>query len=135
MALVDAEAVLTTNNWTNTTGGKWETAGNWSAVAPDTADAINLITNAPTKFITMDALSVGNETISNLVIRGPAGTLNTLRITNALDRSAGDPSGNFTTNNVAIFTVTNTVGTVTNYLDVGAATNVPAFFYRVRLVP
>ena len=36
---------------------------------------------------------------------------------------------------VPIFTVTNTVGTTTNYLDVGAATNAPAFFYRVRLVP
>src|ERR1043166_5225806 len=55
--------------------------------------------------------------------------------TNALDRSAGDPSGNFTTNYVAIFTVTNTVGTATNYLDVGAATNFPARYYRVRLVP
>src|SRR5437870_3526531 len=35
----------------------------------------------------------------------------------------------------AIFAVTNTVGTTTNYLDIGAATNVPAFYYRVRLVP
>ena len=55
--------------------------------------------------------------------------------TNALDRSAGDPSGNFTTNYVSIFTVTNTVGKATNYLDLGAATNTPAFYYRVRLVP
>ena len=35
----------------------------------------------------------------------------------------------------AIFIVTNTVGTTTNYLDLDAATNVPAFYYRVRLVP
>ena len=35
----------------------------------------------------------------------------------------------------AIFTVTNTVGTTTNFLDAGAATNVPAFYYRIRLVP
>ena len=35
----------------------------------------------------------------------------------------------------SIFTVTNTAGTATNYLDLGAATNVPAFYYRVRLVP
>jgi hypothetical protein len=27
------------------------------------------------------------------------------------------------------------VGTVTNHLDVGAATNVPALYSRVRLVP
>jgi Bacterial TSP3 repeat len=34
-----------------------------------------------------------------------------------------------------IFTVTNTAGAMTNYLDVGAATNAPIRFYRVRLVP
>src|SRR5437867_2290449 len=83
-AIGDAAAVLTTNNWTNSVSGKWEDASKWSAGAPDTTDAVNVITNAPTKFITMDALSVGNETISNLLIRGPTGTLNTLRITNAL---------------------------------------------------
>jgi hypothetical protein len=56
--------------------------------------------------------------------------------TNALQRTAGDPGGGYSTNNFAtIFTVTNTTGTVTNYLDVGAATNFPARYYRVRLVP
>jgi poly(beta-D-mannuronate) lyase len=54
--------------------------------------------------------------------------------TNALERSAG-AVGNFSNNFAAIFTVTNTVGSLTNYLDTGAATNVPAFYYRVRLVP
>ena len=34
-----------------------------------------------------------------------------------------------------VFIVTNTTGTVTNYLDIGVATNVPARYYRVRLVP
>jgi hypothetical protein len=34
-----------------------------------------------------------------------------------------------------IFTVTNTAGTVTDYLELGGATNAPARFYRVRLVP
>jgi hypothetical protein len=52
--------------------------------------------------------------------------------TNALQVTSG--SG-FTTNFVDLFTVTNTVGTVTNYLDSGGATNIPARFYRVRLVP
>jgi len=55
--------------------------------------------------------------------------------TNALERTAGS-DGSFATNNfAAIFTVTNTVGTTTNYLDVGAATNLPSLYYRVRLVP
>jgi hypothetical protein len=51
-----------------------------------------------------------------------------------LQRTAG-ASGSFSNNFATIFTVANTVGTTTNYLDLGAATNVPAFFYRVRLVP
>ena len=56
--------------------------------------------------------------------------------TNALQRTTGDASGSYRTNNFAdIFIVTNNIGSVTNYLDMGAATNVPAFYYRVRLVP
>jgi hypothetical protein len=54
--------------------------------------------------------------------------------TNALERTAG-AGGSFSNNFVAIFTVTNTVGTTTNYLDLGAATNNPARWYRVRLIP
>ena len=56
--------------------------------------------------------------------------------TNALQETAGTGDGSYQTNNFAdIFTVTNTVGSVTNYLDVGAATNIPSRYYRVRLVP
>ena len=55
--------------------------------------------------------------------------------TNALQATAGDASGNYSNNFTDIFTVTNTVGTVTNYLDAGGATNSPSRFYRVRLVP
>lgn len=56
--------------------------------------------------------------------------------TNALQATAGDASSGYGTNGFSdIFTVTNTVGTVTNYLDAGAATNKPSRYYRVRLVP
>ena len=56
--------------------------------------------------------------------------------TNALQATAGDEGGTYSTNNFTdIFTVTNTVGSVTNYLDAGAAANSPSRFYRVRLVP
>jgi len=45
------------------------------------------------------------------------------------------PGGTYSTNNFTrIFTVTNTVGSVTNYLDIGGATN-SSRYYRVRLVP
>jgi fibronectin-binding autotransporter adhesin len=56
--------------------------------------------------------------------------------TNALDRSAGDASAGFTNVFVPIFTVTNTVDTTSNYLDVGAASaSTTSRYYRVRLVP
>jgi uncharacterized repeat protein (TIGR03803 family) len=56
--------------------------------------------------------------------------------TNALQAATAAGDGGYYTNGFTdIFTVTNTVGTTTNYLDVGAATNIPSRFYRVRLVP
>ncbi len=56
--------------------------------------------------------------------------------TNALQATAGDGNGGYNTNSFAdIFTVTNTVGSITNYLDTGGVTNAPARYYRVRLVP
>lgn len=55
--------------------------------------------------------------------------------TNALQATAGTANGSYSTNNFAnIFSVTNAVTTSTNYTDVGAATNIPSRFYRVRLV-
>ena len=49
--------------------------------------------------------------------------------TNALERT---PGGSFT-NNFSVLTNIVTTGTVTNHLDIGAATNLPAVYYRVRL--
>jgi T5SS/PEP-CTERM-associated repeat protein len=57
---------------------------------------------------------------------------------NALQATAGGPDGSYNTNGFSdIFIVTNNaiVGAITNYLDLGAATNVPARYYRARLVP
>jgi len=55
--------------------------------------------------------------------------------TNELQVTPGGPGGTYSTNNFTpIFTVTNTIGTVTNYLDIGGATN-SSRYYRVRLVP
>ncbi|HXI84029.1 MAG TPA: NF038122 family metalloprotease [Verrucomicrobiae bacterium] len=56
--------------------------------------------------------------------------------TNALQATAGTGNGSYATNNFAnIFIVTNATTTSTNYTDVGAATNFPSRYYRVRLVP
>ncbi|HUK84026.1 MAG TPA: hypothetical protein VLZ12_15505 [Verrucomicrobiae bacterium] len=55
--------------------------------------------------------------------------------TNALQVATGAGDGSYTNNFTDIFLVTNTVDNLTNYLDVGGATNTPSRFYRVRLVP
>jgi hypothetical protein len=56
--------------------------------------------------------------------------------TNVLQETAGSADGNYGTNNFAdIFIVPNPVSTTTNYLEIGGATNSPARYYRVRLVP
>ncbi len=54
--------------------------------------------------------------------------------TNALEKVAGG-GGNYINNFDTLFVVTNTVGTTTNYLDVGTVGNSNARYYRVRLVP
>ncbi len=79
--------------------------------------------------------------ISSIVTEG-----NDLRVTwlmcpgqtNTLQATSGGNSGGYATSGFTdIFIVTNnaTVGSVTNYLDIGAATNGPSRFYRARLVP
>ncbi len=55
--------------------------------------------------------------------------------TNVLQALNAAGGGGLSNNFNDIFTVTNTVSTVTNYLDVGAGTNFPARYYRVRLLP
>ena len=55
--------------------------------------------------------------------------------TNALQATDGDVDGSYSNNFADIFVVNGSVSVITNYLDVGAATNSPTRYYRVRLVP
>lgn len=55
--------------------------------------------------------------------------------TNVLQASNGAADGGYSSSFTDVFIATNTISTVTNFLDVGAATNFPARYYRVRLVP
>jgi hypothetical protein len=58
--------------------------------------------------------------------------------TNALQVSTGGSHGRYVTNNfkdIIIVTNNTTAGTLTNYLDVGAATNFPSRYYRARVSP
>jgi len=59
-------------------------------------------------------------------------------LTNALQATSGDVNGDYNaTGFTDIFVVTNNtaVGTVTNFLDVGALSNGPTRYYRARLAP
>jgi hypothetical protein len=53
--------------------------------------------------------------------------------------SAGDASGSYSTNFLDISGLivipSNDVDVATNYVDVAGATNTPARYYRIRLVP
>jgi hypothetical protein len=58
--------------------------------------------------------------------------------TNALQVSSGGTHGSYNTNTFTdLFIVTNNTisGALTNYLDIGAATNTPSRYYRARLSP
>jgi PKD repeat protein len=85
-------------------------------------------TNGASSFRITSIVSTGDDVLINWMTG--------IGRTNALQATAGTGAGGYNTNNFAgIFTVTNTTGPLTNYLDVGAATNIPSRFYRVRLVP
>lgn len=72
----------TVNIWTNTTGGYWETAANWSAGAPSSTQSLLLLTNAGSKTARLFDGGVPDsaKTISNLVVSAPAGDVNTLQL-------------------------------------------------------
>jgi autotransporter-associated beta strand protein len=58
--------------------------------------------------------------------------------TNAVQATAGDGAGGYSTNFADIsgpIIIPGSVDTTTNYVDVGGGTNSPARYYRVRLVP
>jgi len=67
------------NSWTNTTGGAWETGGNWSlGVAPSYNANVN-INNASSKTVTISASTqAANLTITNLLVEAAGGATNTL---------------------------------------------------------
>jgi hypothetical protein len=84
----------------------------------------------PNMFRIVSVTPTGNDMLVTWMM-GPGAT-------NTLQATAGDGSGGYSTNGFSdIFIVTNntTVGTITNYLDVGAAKNMPSRYYRAQLVP
>ena len=85
-------------------------------------------TNPASAFLITSVVGIGSDVLINWMTG--------IGKTNALQWTTGAGDGSYNTNSFAdLFIVTNTTGTVTNYLDVGGATNFPTRYYRVRLVP
>jgi hypothetical protein len=78
-------------------------------------------TNNASAFRIISVVPVGNN--MRVTWQMGAGKTNALQAANKL-------TGNF----ADISTVTNTTGSVTNYLDLGGATNRPSRYYRVRVL-
>ncbi len=77
------------NIWTNSTHGKWENpTNNWSTgFSPSIKDTINLITNAGSKAVLIDATTVSTSPnslkINNLLVMAPDGNINGLALFNS----------------------------------------------------
>jgi len=77
---------LLPNVWVSAASGKWETAGNWSVGAPSITQQGEMITNAASKTVTIDATTVASNavngcmTVSNLTISAASGASNTLSL-------------------------------------------------------
>jgi hypothetical protein len=85
-------------------------------------------TNSSSALRITSVVATGN----NVMINWTTG----IGVTDALQAAPGTGGGGYNTNGfTAIFIVTNTLSSSTNFLDVGAATNFPSRYYRVRLVP
>ena len=67
------------NSWVNTTGGAWETGGNWSLSVAPSYNANVYINNASSKTVTISAATpAANLTITNLLVEAANGATNTL---------------------------------------------------------
>src|SRR5436309_6591712 len=76
----------TTNIWATGLSGKWELATNWTINVAPTNNSLVFITNALSKTVTIDATTTNSPTtmtISNLTLSAPAGSINTLALTDS----------------------------------------------------
>ncbi len=111
----------TGDTWTNTAGGSWDTAGNWSLNAPPTGTEAACITAAGSYTVT-----IGNETIADsgvAVTLGASGSTPTLAIGNS---GSSEPA-------VTFASVTTTAGTSLTF-DWGGTLTVTGTFTNAGTV-
>jgi hypothetical protein len=117
VAFLATTARAQVNSWSSSSGGKWETAGNWSlGVAPSIAQSAIMITNGGVstfKVITIDAVTASQPTtmsIGNLTVGQPSPIRrNVLSLNNAGSMTPLEISNSLTISNSATLTLTNSV--------------------------
>ena len=124
----NASSIPGTNSWVSASSGLWGTAGNWNAGRPTNTQSLILITNASTKSVTIDASTpTANRTVSNLTVSGPAGTVNTLQLSNAGTATPLRILDAFVLSTNAVLVITNSAlrldGVSTPFTINGAVTN------------
>ncbi|HVM61961.1 MAG TPA: hypothetical protein VMV72_13955 [Verrucomicrobiae bacterium] len=76
-----------TNSWTYPSGGYWDDFRNWSLGIPPASSQAVLITNAPTKLVTIDAYTAGSfpasMTVTSLTLSADPGVINMLSLSDA----------------------------------------------------
>src|SRR6266850_3995371 len=100
---------LTTNQWTNSNSGLWQTGSNWASnQPPDSTFSYILITNASTKTVTIDATTpLANLTIRRLVISAPSGFTNKLALVNLTTNVSLQLSNALSVDGGGVLTLTN----------------------------
>jgi T5SS/PEP-CTERM-associated repeat protein len=102
-------SAATTNNWTNSVSGLWQTGSNWSSnQPPNSTFTYILITNSSTKTVTIDASTPStNLTIQRLIVSAPAGSTNTLALVNVTTNLPLQLSSTLTVDSGCVLSLTN----------------------------
>jgi hypothetical protein len=85
--LASGSAHAQTNSWSYPSGGYWDDFRNWSLGVRPASSQVVLITNAPTKLVTIDSYTSGtypdSMTVTSLTLSADGGAINTLSLSNA----------------------------------------------------
>ena len=86
-ALASGRAHAQTNSWIYPSGGYWDDFRNWSLGARPGSSQVVIITNTPTKLVTIDSYTSGmypdSMTVSDLTALAVGGVTNTLSLSDA----------------------------------------------------
>src|SRR6266850_7741587 len=112
----------TTNRWINSTDSLWRITTNWSAaLLPSSSFDYILITNAPTKTVTVDSSTAAiNLSIRGLTVSAPTGFTNRLELVDLPAGTALTTSRIVNVDRNAILRITNSTFSAQDTFDVTA---------------